>query len=105
MTYPDGHRISLWRRGAEVLKSPFVRRRPLRCQEMVELVTLYLEGELDKTTRARFEAHLRGCDGCAASLDGLRVTISTLGTLTEDQLDPVFRDRLLETFAGMAGSW
>jgi len=105
MTHPDRHRISLWRRGAEALTSPFVRRRPLRCQEVVELVTLYLEDELDRSTLARFEAHLRACDGCAAYLEGLRVTISKLGTITEDQLDPVFRDRLLETFAGMAGSW
>ena len=36
------------------------RRRPLGCQEVVELVTDFLEGALTPEVRARLEEHLRG---------------------------------------------
>lgn len=88
------------------LRHIFARRKPLSCQEMVELVTAYLEDALDPRGRARFEKHLQGCDGCATYLEGLRVTIATLGTpLVEEHLDPVFRDRLMVAFAEATNSW
>ena len=34
------------------------------CQELVELVTDYLEGALSIADMRRFEAHIGGCDGC-----------------------------------------
>jgi anti-sigma factor RsiW len=40
----------------------------LACQELVELVTDYLEGALPPATRLRLERHLAGCDGCQAFL-------------------------------------
>ena len=42
------------------------RRRPLTCQQVVELVTEYLDGVMEPRRRARFEAHLAACDGCTA---------------------------------------
>jgi len=42
-------------------------RRPglaVHCQEIVELVTDYLEGVLDPKMTAEVEAHLELCDGC-----------------------------------------
>jgi hypothetical protein len=81
------------------------RKPPLACQEMVELVTAYLEGALDGANRARFEQHLKACDGCATYLDELRVTVRTIGAIREEQLDPLFRARLLAAFAETAGSW
>lgn len=83
----------------------FARPRPLSCQEMVELVTAYLDGALDPPARIRFENHLKGCDGCATYLEELRVTITTLGGHPDEHLDPVFRDRLMVAFAEMTGSW
>jgi anti-sigma factor RsiW len=53
----------------------------LTCQELVELVTDYLEGRLDAEERARFDRHLAGCDGCTAYLEQLRVTIRLAGRL------------------------
>jgi anti-sigma factor RsiW len=87
------------------LRTLFRRKRPLTCQEVVELVTAYLEGALDGATSARFEAHLADCDGCAAYLDQFRSTIATMGTISDNQLDPVFRARLMKTFEETAGSW
>lgn len=83
----------------------FTRTQPLSCQEMVELVTAYLDDVLDPSTRARFETHLQGCDGCATYLEELRVTVNMLGTIADEHLDPVFRDRLMVAFAETTGSW
>ncbi|KAA0102468.1 anti-sigma factor [Mycolicibacterium sp. P1-18] len=68
------------------------------CRDLVELVTAYLEGSLDSETRARFDLHLLDCDGCEHYLQQFRVTVKTLGTIRDDDLDPAFRSRLMETF-------
>ena len=70
----------------------------LACRELVELVTDYLEGALDAGTRARFEAHLAGCDGCTAYLQQVEQTIVAVGRLREDDLEPDAREALLAAF-------
>ncbi|MEB3049884.1 zf-HC2 domain-containing protein [Mycolicibacter sp. MYC123] len=68
------------------------------CNELVELVTAYLDGSLDLETRARFDEHLLECDGCANYLQQFRVTIGTLGGIREAELTLEFRAKLLEAF-------
>jgi anti-sigma factor RsiW len=68
------------------------------CNELVELVTAYLDGSLDPQTRARFDVHLIECDGCENYLQQFRTTVDTLGRIGDDELDPAFRDRLLGAF-------
>lgn len=75
-----------------------------QCQELVELVTAYLDAAQDTAARERFEQHLQRCDGCAAYLEELRVTVATVGALAHEQLHAAFRARLLEAFAATAGS-
>ena len=75
------------------------------CQEVVELVTAYLEGALDPVTRARFEAHLEGGDGCATYLDQMRAIVAAFGSIRNEDLDPVYRMRLMDAFAETTGSW
>jgi len=70
----------------------------LTCQELVELVTAYLEGTLPAADRARFEAHLAGCAGCRNYLEQMRRTIATLGKLTEETIPAGDRDTLLDLF-------
>jgi anti-sigma factor RsiW len=70
----------------------------LSCQELVELVTDYLEGTLDDLTRARFEQHVARCDGCAAYLEQMRQTVKLVGRLQEDQLSEPARTKLLNAF-------
>jgi anti-sigma factor RsiW len=70
----------------------------LSCQELVELVTDYLDGALPPAERARFDAHLAGCDGCRAYLEQIRVTIRLSGALRPEQLDPAAEEALLEAF-------
>ena len=70
------------------------------CEQLVELVTDYLDGALDPVVAARFDAHLLECDGCVNYLEQFQSTISTLGRVPADQLDDGFRERLLDTFRG-----
>lgn len=68
------------------------------CNELVELVTAYLDGTLDPDTRARFDVHLIECDGCEHYLQQFRTTVETLGRIGDDAIEPAFRDRLLDAF-------
>ncbi len=68
------------------------------CQELVEIVSDYLEGALPEADRERFDAHLEVCEGCRRYLDQMRTTIRVVGTLSEDDLDPGARDQLLQLF-------
>ena len=70
----------------------------MTCQELVELVTDYLEGALSPAERARFEAHLDDCDDCPMYVDQLRTTISLVGRLNEAHVSPNARATLLREF-------
>lgn len=70
----------------------------MNCNELVELVTAYLEGALDPDARARFEEHLNGCDGCGNYLQQFHTTVGALSAICEDTVDVAFRDRLLDAF-------
>lgn len=70
----------------------------LTCQELVELVTDYLEGALPAEQRARFDAHLADCDICDTYLDQMRLTIRLTGSLAEERLDAACRAELMARF-------
>ena len=74
------------------------RTRDLTCQEMVELVTDYVEGVLSARDRARFERHIAGCPHCTIYLEQMRITIRTLGRLPEETVSPDAREELLGAF-------
>ena len=71
---------------------------PMDCNEVVELVTAYLDGALDLHTRARFDIHLTECDGCDNYLQQLQTTVDVLGKVRGDDIEPAFRDRLMTAF-------
>lgn len=68
------------------------------CNQLVELVTAYLDESLDLDTRARFDVHLLECDGCANYLQQFRATVATVGKIDSAELDPGFRARLMGAF-------
>ena len=70
----------------------------LTCQELVELVTDYLEGSLPPVQVARFERHLEDCDDCPMYVDQLRMTIRLTGRLAESDVPPDGRAVLLTHF-------
>jgi predicted anti-sigma-YlaC factor YlaD len=74
--------------------------RELSCNEIVELVTAYLEAALDPRDRERFEEHLVFCDGCENYLEQIRTTIELTRRLDVGELTPALQERLLEAFHG-----
>lgn len=70
----------------------------MACQELVELVTDYLEGALSPLQLARFEAHLLECDDCPMYIEQLRTTIRLTGLLTKADVPPDGRETLLAHF-------
>jgi anti-sigma factor RsiW len=70
----------------------------LSCQELVELVTDYLEGAMPPADRVRFEEHIARCDGCAAYVEQMRATIRLAGRLTPDAVPPEAERALLSAF-------
>jgi anti-sigma factor RsiW len=74
--------------------------RELACQDIVELVTAYLERALSPADRERFEEHLVFCDGCGTYLEQMRATIAATGRLEPPALPAGLEEKLLEAFRG-----
>jgi anti-sigma factor RsiW len=70
----------------------------LSCQELVELITDYLEGALPEEERARFEEHVGRCDGCRAYVEQMRTTIGLVGRLSSAAVTPEAEQALLAAF-------
>jgi hypothetical protein len=70
----------------------------LTCQELVEVVTDYLEGRMPPERRLLFEEHIAFCSWCQTYLDQMRDAIRLTGMLCQDDLVPEVRDALLEVF-------
>jgi anti-sigma factor RsiW len=68
------------------------------CQELVEVITDYLDDALPATDRARFEAHLAECDACRDYVDQFGQAIALAGRVEPEQLAPQTRDQLLSAF-------
>jgi len=58
-----------------------VNQEEIRCIEMVEVVTDWMEGALDETTGVAVEEHLAICPDCIAYLDQLRTAATLAGRL------------------------
>ena len=74
------------------------RSRDLPCQEVVELVTDYLEETLSPADRRRLEHHLAGCEHCTEYLAQMRETILLAGRLTPEDLTPEMRTDLMDLY-------
>jgi anti-sigma factor RsiW len=70
----------------------------LVCQEMVELITDYLEDALPRSQRRRFEAHIAGCEHCTEYLAQMRATIRLTGQLRAEDLTPAMREEFSDLY-------
>jgi predicted anti-sigma-YlaC factor YlaD len=70
----------------------------ITCQEVVEVVSDYLEGALEPNELELLEQHVNFCEGCEWYVDQLRRTIATVGQMREEELPPESRERLLAAF-------
>jgi anti-sigma factor RsiW len=76
----------------------------LACNELVEIITDYLEGTLPELDRARFDEHLMTCPGCREYVDEMRTMLRLSGRLTVESISPAVRDQLLRAFRRMKAS-
>ena len=70
----------------------------ISCQEVVEVITDYLEGKLSPEAVAIFDAHLALCDGCQWYLDQMRITIAAVGRIQDEDVPGELRDTMLTAF-------
>jgi anti-sigma factor RsiW len=64
----------------------------MNCREFVDFLMSYLDGELDETVRAVFDAHLGGCRACRAYMDDYVKTIELERSACADAEGPVPED-------------
>ena len=72
----------------------------MACQELVEVVTDYLEDVLPEPERARLEAHLAECPYCVTYIAQMRQTIDAVGELSVEMISREQQEQLLEAFRG-----
>jgi anti-sigma factor RsiW len=71
----------------------------MTCQELVELVTDYFDGELSPDETARFEHHIGQCFWCARYVEQMRVTVAVVGRIDEQSISGEARTTLLTAFS------
>lgn len=72
--------------------------REMACQELVEVITGYLEGTLPQADRTRFDAHLASCPSCQEYVEQMRALVRLNGKLRTRSLEPATVDSLLSAF-------
>lgn len=72
--------------------------REVPCQQIVEMVTDYLENALSRRDRRRFEHHIAGCEHCTAYLAQMRETLRLTGRLVPEDLSPEMRDEFSDIY-------
>jgi anti-sigma factor RsiW len=71
--------------------------RDVACQELVELVTEYLEGALPPAEVAAVDQHLADCDPCLRYLRQMRATGRALSLLPTEQVTDTLTDQAVDT--------
>jgi hypothetical protein len=76
----------------------------ITCNEVVELVTDYLERALPADEITLFEQHINFCDGCIVYVEQMRSTVATVGRVREEDVPPEAKDRLMAAFREWRGT-
>ena len=59
------------------------------CQKLVDLITEWLEGALDESTRNDLELHVITCAGCLEYVEQMRLTNAALARLDSiEEIEP-----------------
>jgi hypothetical protein len=70
----------------------------ISCQDVVELVTDYVEQALPAEEASVFEQHLNFCDGCVLYVDQVRKAIDVVGELRAEDVPEDTKAKLLTAF-------
>jgi len=63
---------------------------------IIELMSLYIDGELDSETKREFEEHIETCESCRSELYELKEIVDVLGEVEEVELPSGFKEQLHE---------
>ena len=66
----------------------------ISCVEVWRELSNYIDGAIDPELRLRMEEHFKGCEHCAAILDGTRNVVRLVGDGRAFDLPAGFSDRL-----------
>jgi anti-sigma factor RsiW len=70
----------------------------LSCQQVVELITDYLEHTLLPEVRERLEAHVTECPGCESYIEQMQLTIDMLHQIARESVFSATKQELLQLF-------
>ncbi len=66
----------------------------IRCREMIEFLSDYIDGDLEKAVREEFEKHVGDCEPCRRFLDSTRKTVHLYSHLEAEEIPAELKDRL-----------
>lgn len=66
----------------------------MKCEDMLQLLNEYVDGEIDPAVCEEFEQHLQGCNPCQIVIDNIRKTITLYKGETVYELPTEFRKRM-----------
>ena len=69
------------------------------CDEVRDISSDYIDGELDERRAGRVKSHLDGCAPCNAFIRTLRATINLLRSTSKEQAPEGFRSRVRESLS------
>jgi anti-sigma factor RsiW len=72
----------------------------MACEELVGVLTDYLDGSLPPDDRRRLEAHLDECAYCVNYVVQMKETIDAIGGVSLESLAPERQEEVLEAFRG-----
>ncbi len=70
----------------------------MRCVDVTELVTDYVEGRMSLRDRLKFQLHLGACGHCRAYLAQMRATVQVLGRVAPPPMRADVRSELERRF-------
>ncbi len=67
------------------------------CQEVRDLSSEYIDGELDQASEERVGKHLEWCGPCNAFISTLRTTVRMLRSMPKREASDAFRQRVRQS--------
>ena len=69
-------------------------RKMMKCREVVDLLSDYIEGNLSDTEIAAIRKHLEGCANCKTFFDSLKTTVRLTKRIEPEEVPSDVVDRL-----------
>ena len=66
----------------------------MKCEELLLMLSDYVDGDVDPAICEEFEKHMAGCNPCQVVVDNIRKTITLYKQGQPYELPPAFRQRL-----------